>query len=45
VFAGPRDAIDGVWRAGRQWVERGRHVRRDEAERGWRVTLARLLRE
>jgi formimidoylglutamate deiminase len=45
VFAGARDAIDGVWRAGRQWVERGRHVRRDEAERAWRDTLARLLRE
>lgn len=45
VFAGARDVIDGVWRAGRQWVHEGRHVLHDEAARDWRATLARLLRE
>jgi formimidoylglutamate deiminase len=45
VFAGARDVIDGVWRAGRQWVQEGRHVLHDEAARDWRATLARLLRE
>jgi formimidoylglutamate deiminase len=43
VFAAPRDAIDGVWRAGRQWVVQGRHVLRDDAARAWRAALARLL--
>jgi formiminoglutamate deiminase len=45
VFAGARDAIDGVWRAGRRVVSAGRHHGRDEAERAWRHTLSRLLRE
>jgi formimidoylglutamate deiminase len=45
VFAGARDAIDGVWRAGRQWVKHGRHSGRDAAERAWRATLKRLLRD
>lgn len=45
VFAGVRDAIDGVWRAGRKVVAAGRHHLRDEAERAWRATLVRLLRE
>jgi len=45
VFAGVRDAIDGVWRAGRKVVSSGRHQARDDAERSWRATLARLLRE
>ncbi|HUQ09254.1 MAG TPA: formimidoylglutamate deiminase [Steroidobacteraceae bacterium] len=43
VFAGVRDAIDGVWRAGRKVVVAGRHALRDPAERAWRTTLARLL--
>jgi formiminoglutamate deiminase len=45
VFAGARDAIGGVWRAGRKVVADGRHQARDAAERAWRATLARLLRE
>jgi formimidoylglutamate deiminase len=45
VFAGVRDAIDGVWRAGRKVVSSGRHHARDSAEQAWRATLARLLRE
>jgi formimidoylglutamate deiminase len=45
VFAGARDAIDGVWRAGRKLVIQGRHVARDEAARAWRAALARLLRD
>jgi formimidoylglutamate deiminase len=43
VFAGARDAIDGVWRAGRKLVTAGRHHARDAAERAWRATLSRLL--
>jgi formimidoylglutamate deiminase len=43
VFAGARDAIDGVWRAGRKLVSGGRHHARDEAARAWRATLTRLL--
>ena len=45
VFAGLRDAVDGVWRAGIKQVTGGRHHLRDEAERAWRLALARLLRE
>jgi formimidoylglutamate deiminase len=45
VFAGARDAIDGVWRAGRKLVSGGRHHARDEAAGAWRATLSRLLRE
>ena len=45
VFAGVRNAVDGVWRAGRKLVTRGQHHARDEAGRAWRSTLARLLRE
>lgn len=45
VFAGARDSIDAVWRAGKRRVAGGRHHLRDEAERAWRATLARLLRE
>ncbi len=45
VFAGARDSIDAVWRAGKKRVARGRHHLRDEAERAWRAVLARLLRE
>jgi cytosine/adenosine deaminase-related metal-dependent hydrolase len=45
VFAGARDAIDGVWRAGRKRVSRGRHELHDEAARTWRNSLSRLLRD
>lgn len=45
VFAGVREAIDGVWRAGRKVVSSGRHHAREGAEQAWRATLARLLRE
>ena len=45
VFAGVRNAVDGVWRAGKKQVTGGRHHLRDDAERAWRLTLARLLRE
>ena len=30
IFAGRADVIDGVWRRGRKWVERGRHRGRME---------------
>jgi formiminoglutamate deiminase len=43
VFAGARDAIDGVWRAGVKRVSGGRHHAREAAERGWRAALTRLL--
>jgi formiminoglutamate deiminase len=45
VFAGLRDAVDGVWRAGKKQVTGGRHHLREGTERAWRLTLARLLRE
>jgi formimidoylglutamate deiminase len=45
IFAGARDAIDGVWRGGRQYVVRGRHVARAGILEGWRAALARLLAE
>jgi formiminoglutamate deiminase len=45
VFAGVREPIDGVWRAGRKVVAAGRHHAHDAAERAWRGTLARLLRD
>lgn len=45
VFAGARDAIDGVWRAGVKRVSAGRHHARDESLRAWRKALARLLRD
>jgi formimidoylglutamate deiminase len=45
VFAGVRDAIDGVWRAGRKVVAGGRHRARDAALARWRETLAKLLRD
>jgi formimidoylglutamate deiminase len=43
LFAAPRDAIDGVWRAGRQWVSGGKHIEREQAARAWRAALARML--
>src|SRR5688572_3579181 len=45
VFAGVRNAIDGVWRAGRKLVSAGRHHARDEAARAWRAAVSRLLRD
>ena len=45
VFAPPRDAIEGVWRAGEQWVLQGRHVAREDATRAWRAALKRLLQD
>jgi formimidoylglutamate deiminase len=43
VFAGARDAIDGVWRAGRKRVSGGCHEAREPAARAWREALRRLL--
>ncbi len=43
IVAGGRGCIDGVWRAGRQVVFRGRHQARDEISAAYRATLARLL--
>ena len=43
VFAGVRDPIDAVWRAGRKVVTGGRHHAHDAAESAWRAALARLL--
>ena len=45
VFAAPPDAIEGVWRAGEQWVLQGRHVAREDAARAWRAALKRLLQD
>ena len=44
VFAGVRDAIDGVWRAGRKWVSNGRHLAREASEQAYRAALSRLVR-
>jgi formiminoglutamate deiminase len=43
IFAGGRRCIDGVWRAGRQVVSRGRHHAHDEIAAAYRATLERLL--
>jgi formimidoylglutamate deiminase len=43
IFAGGRQPIDGVWRAGRQVVSGGRHHARDEIAAAYRATLERLL--
>jgi formimidoylglutamate deiminase len=43
VFAVRGGAIDTVWRGGRKWVERGRHVAGDEIRANYRRTLERLL--
>jgi len=45
VFAGARDCVDGVWRAGRKLVSSGRHHARDEAARACRAAISRLLRD
>jgi formimidoylglutamate deiminase len=43
VFAGRRDVIDGVWRAGRKLVSNGRHHRRDEIAARYRQALEKVL--
>ncbi|WP_337188188.1 formimidoylglutamate deiminase [Phenylobacterium sp.] len=43
VFAAGREAVDGVWRRGRQVVRDGRHVRRAEFVERYRLALRRLL--
>lgn len=43
VFAGRRDVIDGVWRAGRKLVSNGRHHRRDEIVARYRQALEKVL--
>jgi len=43
VFAAGRDAIDRVWRRGREVVTHGRHVARTTIAARYRATLARLL--
>lgn len=43
VFAGVRQPVDSVWRAGRRWVSQGRHVHRETTALAWRETLVRLL--
>jgi formimidoylglutamate deiminase len=43
IFAGARNAIDGVWRAGHRVVSQGRHHARDAVETRYRETLSRLL--
>ena len=43
IFAGRRDLIDGVWRAGAKLVTRGRHHRRDEISARYRQVLERVL--
>ncbi len=45
IFAGVKNAIDGVWRAGKKVVSEGKHHARDAAERSWREALGRLLKE
>ena len=44
IFAARHGAIDAVWRGGRQWVERGRHVAADAVAARYRQTIAGLLR-
>jgi formimidoylglutamate deiminase len=43
IFAGRHGTIDAVWRGGRQWVERGRHIAADAVAARYRRTLAGLL--
>jgi formimidoylglutamate deiminase len=43
IFAGGRDCIDGVWRAGRKLVSAGRHNAREHIATRYRETLRRLL--
>ena len=43
IFSGGGGGIDGVWRAGRQVVARGRHVKRDSIDARYRAALGHLL--
>lgn len=43
IFAGSTRAIDGVWRAGVQLVEKGRHRARDAVAARFRAALRRVL--
>lgn len=43
VFGLGRDAIDGVWRAGRQVVKAGRHIARDRLLADYRRALIKVL--
>ena len=43
IFAGRREVIDGVWRAGVQWVSGGRHRARDAVAARYRQVLEKVL--
>ncbi len=43
IFAARHGAIDAVWRGGRQWVVRGRHVAAEAVAARYRQTVAGLL--
>ena len=43
VFAGRRDMVDGVWRAGAKLVTNGRHHRRAEIAARYRQALEYVL--
>ena len=43
IFTAGREAIDCVWRHGRQWVREGRHVHRETVAARYRKTLRKLL--
>lgn len=42
VFARGTAAVESVWRHGRQWVRDGCHIAREQTERAFRQTMARL---
>jgi formiminoglutamate deiminase len=43
IFAGAKNSIDGVWRAGRKVVSQGRHHSREAVVARFRETIRRLL--
>jgi formimidoylglutamate deiminase len=43
IFAGGKDCISAVWRAGVKVVENGRHRMRERVNAGYRAVLARVL--
>lgn len=43
LFAAGRNAIDCVWRYGRKVVSQGRHHRREEIERAYRIVVKRFV--
>ena len=43
IFAAGRDAIDRVWRHGREVVTNGRHIARDAIAERYRATIRRVL--